>query len=228
MDFGVITNSLKKGFEVWKNNLVAYIVAMLIIAIIVAILFSGAGLFGGFSLFTAIATGSQEGIGMGFAATGIALLMSLLVIGPLMFGFYYMAVKGTRGEKVEIKDLFYSFRSLGSYIRTLIFLIVYFILAVIFTIIPFIGNIIFMILFLYAVYIYIMTPSEGVVYALKESFNIAKDNLIITIIACIVQYILILIGGIFFGLGLLVTLPIAYAFIVCVLKELKPTIRDES
>ena len=73
-----------------------------------------------------------------------------------------------------------------------------------------------------------MTPSEGVVYAFKESFNIAKDNLVITIIACIVQYVLIFIGSILLGIGLLVTAPIALIFIAYVLKELKPDLKDDS
>ena len=228
MDFDVITNSLKKGFDVWKDNLVAYIVAMILIAIIGAVLFGIASVGGAFGLVAAAAAGSYAGMGLSFAAMGVALLLCLLIVGPLAYGLYFMAIKGTRGEKVKIGDVFYAFKSVSTYIRVLIFFIVYGLLMALFSIIPIIGSIIFMILFIYTAYIYIMTPSEGIIYALKESFNVAKDNIVMTIVAVLVYYVLIFIGSLLFGIGLLVTAPIAWIFVAYVLKELKPGIKDES
>ena len=228
MDFDIVTNGLKKAFDVWIKNLVAYVVGMLLIALIVLILFGSASLLGATGLVTAISTGSYEGMGVAIAAMGISLVVVILVLCPLSFGLFYMAIKGTRGEKVGITDVFYAFKSIGTYIRALIYFIVYGLLAALFSLIPFIGSIIFSILFLYTAYIYIMTPSGNIIYALKESFNVSKDNLAITIVAVIVQFVLFFIGFLLLGLGLLVTLPVAYIFISYVLKELKPGIKDES
>jgi len=228
MDFNVITESLKKGFNVWKENIVAYLVGYLIVVIIAGIISGVAFSLGAFSLITSILSGSVTGAGLGFVSLALGSLLLLLVVGPLGLGLFYMALKGTRGEKVEIKDIFYSFRSVSAYIRALIFLIVYALLAVIFSIIPIIGNIIFLILFFYTIYIYLMTPSEGILYALKESFTIAKDNLVMTIVALIVYYVLIFIGSLLFGIGLLITAPIALLFVSYVVKELKPSTKDES
>ena len=223
MDFDIITNNLKKGFDVWKENLVAYLVAMIIVTVAMYVLTYGTLTFG----LLALISGSAAGLGMGLGVLVIGGLLLLLVLAPLEYGVFYMALKGTRGEKIEIGDLFYAFKSVSAYIRALIFMVVFVILCAIFSIIPFIGTLIFAVLFFYAGFIYIMTPSEGVVYALKESFNIAKDNLVITIVALLVFAVLLIIGGIVV-IGTIITMPIAYIFLAYVLKELKPGIRDES
>jgi len=228
MDFDIITENLKKGFDHWKDNLVAYLVAMIISIVVGSIIGSIASVFGLFGFISAILSGSFAGMGMAFVGMIISLVLVICITAPLDVGLVYMAIKGTRGEKVEITDVFYAFKSMSVYIRTLIFIVVFFVLLGIFSIIPFIGTLIFMILFIYTVFIYIMTPSEGIVYALKESFNIAKDNLVMTIIALLVVLVLNFIGSIPFGLGLFITVPISFIFITYILKELKPDIKDDS
>lgn len=230
MDFDIITDSLKKGWEVWKNNAVAYVVGLILMLIVAIIVVGIAGVLGGASVVTAIETGSTAGLGMAAVGLLIAFVVSILILMPLGFGITFMAIKGFRGEKVEIKDIFYSFRK-ENYVRMLIFGIVYAVIFGILGIIPIIGGLIALIvefLLFFAIYIYIMTPSENIVYAFKESFNVVKDNLILVLVAYIVYIVLVMIGVILLGIGLLVTLPIALIFATAVLKSLKPGLSDAS
>lgn len=230
MDFDIITSGLKKGWEVWKNNAVAYVVGIILMVIVAVIVVAVAALLGGASVATAIQTGSTAGLGMAVVGLLISLVVSILILMPLGFGVTYMAIKGSRGEKVEIKDIFYSFHK-GVYVRMLIFGIVYAIIFGILGMIPIIGGLLVLIiefLLFFAIYIYIMTPSENIVYAFKESFNVVKDNLLLVLVAYIVYILLIAIGALLLGIGLLVTMPIALIFVTSVLKTLKPELRDGS
>lgn len=231
MDFGLITNSLKKGFEVWKDNIVAYVVGLIIFAVILLVINGIGGALGGASLITSIMAGTFTGLGMAALVMIVVLIVDLLVLLPLLFGLVYMVVKGVRGQKVEITDLFYAFKSKSAYIRSLIYGIVYAIIFGILGIIPIIGWLVALIVeiaLIYAIYIYIMTPSENIVYAFKESFNVVKENLVETIVAFVVFFLLVFIGILLLGIGLLLTLPVAMAFVVILLKELKPSQKDES
>jgi hypothetical protein len=161
-------------------------------------------------------------------AVVVAVILAI-ISATIMFGLVYMAIKGARGDKVAIKDAFYSIKSLKNLIRCLIFVIVFFIIALV-NIIPILGQIIFivlMILLCYSLFIYIMAPSENIVYALKESFAIAKENIVITLVAIIVAIILNFIGSLLI-VGTLVTTPVLLIFMVLILKELKPGIKDQS
>ena len=228
MDFDIVTNNLKKAFDVWKDNLVAYLVGMLIVVIAGAIIGSVGFMFGGAAIIAAAAAGSFAGIGMALIAMLVASILAVLITVPLTYGTFYMAIKGARGEKVEISDVFYAFKSVSAFIRALIFGIVFAVLCAIFSIIPLVGTLIFLVLFTYACYIYIMTPSEGLGYAFKESFNIAKENIVETIVVILVFAVLLIIGSLLFGIGQLITGPIAMIFVAYALKELKPEIRDAS
>ncbi|WNY27919.1 hypothetical protein MmiEs2_00980 [Methanimicrococcus stummii] len=199
MDFDILTSGLKNGWDAFKNNIVAYVLGLLI-AVIGSIL--------------------------------------IVTIAPLVYGLSYMAVKGARGEKVEITDIFYGFKSVSAFIRSWMYYIVYVVVIIIIAVItylltmvsPFLSiigtllSVIWALVTFYSMYIYVMTPSENAVYAYKEGFNVLKENLIMTILAYIVVYLLAVIGAILLGIGLLVTIPIAFVFTVSVLKALKPGI----
>lgn len=211
MDFDLITTSLKKGWEAFTGNIIAFIVGLLIAVI--------------GSIF-------------------------IVTIAPLWYGFYYLAVKASRGEKLEIKDILYGFSSLGTFIRAWIYFIVVIILAVVVsvigllitmlltfihaslalvgTLISSILSIILSLTLFYSLYIYIMTPSQNVIHALKEGFGVFKENILMTIVAYIVYTILTIIGLFLLGIGIFITLPIATVFVVSVLKGLRPALHDES
>ena len=244
MDFDVITDGLKKGFDVWKDNAAAYIIGCIIV---------------GFSFFIAIAgfvfstfivvfisqaimmlsgsiTGMIGSIVVSLVATLIirllVLLFLILVVVPLGFGLINMAIKGARGDKVEIKDIFYSFTSSKVYKRNVTFAFVAFIPFIVLGIIsavPLMGLIAFLLLpivlilvpffLIFAAHIYIMTPSENVMYAINENLNIVKPNVVMI-------FVLILICGIIGSIPLVS--PVSLIAITFILKELKPDLRDES
>jgi hypothetical protein len=205
MDFDIITEGLKKAFDTFVQNIVAYIVGFII----------------------------------GFI--GICLIITA---GPAMYGLYYMAIKGARGEKVEIKDIFYGLSSVNAFIRSWIgligFLLIPAIIWIIYTIIATIAmaislalgiiisllslvlaviTLLVMVVLYYTLYIYIMTPSENIIYAIKESISIGKSNFIMVLLTMIIASITSI---------LWVTTPLGIVFAANVLKELKPELKDGS
>jgi len=213
LNFDMITAGLKKSWDVFMANIVAYLVGFLILFI------------AGFFSF---------------------LIIPLILLAPLAYGFAYMAIKGLRGDKVEIGDMFIALKSVSLFIRSWMYLIIpfiiFFILGICVTLIStvlaqisgalaFIFGLfmflVYLVLFIvmipilfYSIYIYIMTPSENVIYAYKEGFAVFKANILMTIVAIIVVYIMAIIpilGAILGGI-----------FTAYVLKELKPDLRDNS
>ncbi|MCL2142163.1 MAG: hypothetical protein FWH46_04735 [Methanimicrococcus sp.] len=203
MDFDVISVSLKKAFDVFVANIVAYIVGFLICV-----------------------------VGSCFIVT----------IGPLFYGLYYMVLKGSRGETPDIKDIFCGFSSVSAFIRSwvgflgfflplfvvyiIFFLLIMFstalrlgFLSFLFMPVMFLIVFVLMIFLYFTLFIYVMTPSENIVFALKESFRISKSNLIMTILT-------IIIAG-FCGI-LFVTMPIGLLFAASMLKEFEPSLKDQS
>ena len=205
MDFDLITTAVKKAFDTYVENIVAYIIGAL-----------------------------------------IAVFGSLLIItsAPLFYGLYSMILKGTRGEKVEIKDVLYGFSSLNIFIRAwigvlaiaaipLCIAIAFSVLSTVLVMISsslgilvallslcmIIVMFVLVIFLYYSEFIYVMTPSENIIYAIKESIAIAKENLIMVILTVIIAGIL----GMF-----TITIPLGWTFAAYMLKELKPDIKDNS
>ena len=255
MDFNGITDGLKKGFDVWKENAVAYIIGCIIVGLSFFVAVAGLG-FSIFSTFVislilsivAMSTGSTAAaIGSIAVSAIIALVFRLLVIlflilvsVPLGFGLINMAIKGARGDKVEIKDIFYSFTSLKVYKRNVTFafaifipFIVLAIISIIIPLIPIVGFVLMLFipiafiiivillpfLLIFSAHIYIMKPSENVMYAISENLNIVKANFVMV-------FVLILICGLVGSIPFVS--PVSLIAVTFILKELKPDLRDES
>lgn len=243
MEFGLLVEGIKKAFQSYIDNIVAYVVAIILFFIITGIVYA-IGFAGGIAAVYEAFVNMEFGVAL--LITVIAALIGFLILSPLMYSTYYMAIKGTRGEKVKIGDLFYGFKSGKAFTRSLIYVLVYTIVVtvvsfVVVVVSDFIGGIIGIvdlstgvlvagiltfllmllveIFFFYTIYIYVMTPGEGFFYALKESVNIGKDNIVMVILTIIISWILSI---------LIITIPLGYIFGAYMLKELKPTIKDES
>ena len=213
MNFDIITEGLKKSWDVFIANIVPYIVGVLILFI------------AGFLSF---------------------LIIPLILLAPLAYGFAYMAIKGLRGDKVEIGDMFIALKSVSLFIRSWMYLIIPFviflvlgicvalismvlaqisgILAALFSLFMVLVYLVLAIILIpivfYSLYIYIMTPSENVIYAYKEGFNVFKANILMTIVVIIIVYIMSIIpilGTIMGGL-----------FTVYMLKTFKPDLIDNA
>lgn len=171
----------------------------------------------------------------------------IIPLAPIMYGLTYMAVKAARGEKVEIVDVFFAFRSVKRFIRSWMYFIVIFVLAFIVGIIAgilfaalgmvneYLAYLAFVVAFilifiiaiglLYSNSLFVLNSSMGVIDCLKESLAVSKGNILGTIVAVIVVSILQFIGGLFIVLPLITT-PIGCLFVVCLIKELRPDIPD--
>lgn len=138
-------------------------------------------------------------------ATLVALIGSILIItaAPLFYGLYFMALKGIRGEEIEIKDVFEGF---NHFVRSWVLLIVAAILVMIGFMLLVIPGIIIGILLIYALPLLVIRGYGGV-DAIKESIEIGRANFVDTLILAIVIWVISAIGG-YVVVGSLITLPI--------------------
>ena len=125
----------------------------------------------------------------------------IITIAPLFYGLTYMAVRGIKGETVEINDVFEGF---NNFIRSWVFVIAAVILLMIgyfFLIIP---GIILSILLIYALPLLVMRDYGGT-DAIKESINIGKENFADTLVLFVIIIVLNAIGD---------SIPLAFALVV--------------
>lgn len=171
-----------------------------------------------------------------FRSNAVAYIVGLLIaifgsvfiitIAPLMYGFTYMAYKGTKGEKVEIADVLYGFKHafVKSWILFLGMFIPIFLISSIVT--YFVGQnlgliveTIISILLTYALALLVIRDYTAI-DAIKESLEIVQKNPVETIILFVITFALITVGTLALIIGMLITIPIAEIFLVYVTKEL--------
>ncbi|WNY24519.1 hypothetical protein [Methanolapillus millepedarum] len=231
-DFKLMKESAQKSWHVFVGHIVVYVVAAIILIIVtgLASLFvAGVALVGAVSSFNL----SFE-VSTAFGAVLILIgLVGVVFLPPVSYGVYYMCLKGLRGEKVEVKDIMYGFKSTNTFFRGWIYFIIFYALFIVLSVIslflgfiPFLGGLISFIIHLiihtvlfFSFYIYVMTPKENVIYALQESVKIAKNHFIMT-------FVTMILAGLF--CILIVTIPFGIAFGAEMLKKIVPTIRDGS
>ncbi|WNY27920.1 hypothetical protein MmiEs2_00990 [Methanimicrococcus stummii] len=243
MEFGLLVDGVKKAGRSYLDNIVAYLVGIVLFFIIAGIAyFIG---FGGdfWAVYEAFVNGE---FGLSLLIMIVTTVIGFLLISPLTYSLYYMAIKGTRSSDVKIGDLFYAFKSGKAYVRSLIYTLVYAIIIAVVTalvalvsdfvgyVIAFasesvgilIGGLLYIILmllveifFFFTIYIYVMRPDEGFFYALKESISVGKSNIVMVLLTIIISWILSI---------LIITIPLGYIFGAYMLKELNPMLKDMS
>ncbi|MBN1134355.1 MAG: glycerophosphoryl diester phosphodiesterase membrane domain-containing protein [Methanosarcinaceae archaeon] len=160
MDIEVL---LKDSWNIFKDNIIAYIIGTLIVIL-----------------------GS----------------IIIVTIAPLLYGLAYMAVKGVKGEKVEINDVFEGF---NHFVKSWIFLIVAGVLLFISYMLLVIPGIILSILLIYALPLLVIRDYSAI-DAIKESINLAKANFKENIILFLIAMVLTAIGG-WIRIGSVLTTP---------------------
>ncbi len=138
-------------------------------------------------------------------ATLIVAIGSILIvtIAPLFYGLYFMALKGIRGEELEIKDVFEGF---NHFVRSWVMALVAGILVSIGFMLLVIPGIVLMVLLLYAFPLLVIRGYGGI-DAIKESIEIGRANLVDTLILSIIIWVISAIGG-YVVVGSLITIPI--------------------
>jgi uncharacterized membrane protein len=127
----------------------------------------------------------------------------IVTIAPLFYGLTYMAVKGLRGEKVEINDVFEGF---NRFVKSWVLLLVSVILIGIGYMLLVLPGLILSILLIYSLPLLVI-KDYGAMDAIKESIDISKQNFLDSLVLLIIVAIISAIGGITY-IGSLVTTPI--------------------
>lgn len=243
MEFGILVSSVKKAAHTYIHNILAYLLAIILffaVAFIISFVGLGGGLTGIVDAVKSMSFGAPLLLAVGAAFIGF------LILAPLVYGMYYICIRGTRVDKVKLIDLLYGFRSMKAFIRSLVYFVVYAVIlaivgfivtfvsvligsaigiasvsigALIAGILTFVLTLLVEIFFFFTIYIYVMTPGEGFFYALKESIRIGRSNLLMVLLTIVISWILSI---------LIITIPLGYIFGAYMLKELDPTIRDAS
>ncbi|NPE29483.1 hypothetical protein HNV12_16295 [Methanococcoides sp. SA1] len=154
-------------------------------------------------------------IGLLIAALGSILIVT---IAPLAYGFTSMAVKGVRGEQIEISDVFVGFNK-DDFIRSWTFMLIYIVIAAILGQIASILSTIVGILFMFTMPLLVIKGYSGI-EGITKSIEIIKTVPVESIIVYVIMLVLNMIGALLLGIGLLVTVPISTVFLANATFEL--------
>lgn len=163
-----VENILYRSWDVFKENIVAFIVGALI-AVIGSIL--------------------------------------IITIAPLFYGLTHMAVKGIKGEKVEINDVFEGF---NHFVRSWVFVLASSILVFIGYLLLVIPGIVLSIMLVYGLPLLVIRGYGGT-DAIGESISLSKSNFVDTLVLFIIGLVLNAIGG-WIPFAFALTLPFSLIF----------------
>ncbi|MBP1908214.1 hypothetical protein [Methanolobus bombayensis] len=155
---------------------------------------------------------------VGLLITAIGSIL-IVTIAPLFYGFTSMAIKGARGEMIEINDVFVGF-SKDNFIRSWTFMIIYLVVAGILGEIASILSTIIGILFMFSMPLLVIKEGTGGIEAITESIEIVKTSPVESIVVYVITIVLNMIGALLLGIGLLITAPISTVILAYATFEL--------
>lgn len=123
----------------------------------------------------------------------VAVIGSILIvtIAPLFYGLTYMTLKGIKGEKVEINDIFEGFHH---FFRSWVFAIIAGVLLFVGYMAFIIPGVILSILLIYALPLLVIKGYGGI-DAIRESINFSRDNLADSLVLFVIGVFINFVGG---------------------------------
>ncbi|MFQ5815817.1 MAG: glycerophosphodiester phosphodiesterase [Candidatus Hydrothermarchaeaceae archaeon] len=124
---------------------------------------------------------------------GIAVLGSIFIItvAPLLFGLYHMAIKGLKGEDVEIADVLWGF---GRFLRSWALLIVGGVIVIAGLVLLVVPGLVLIVLFQYSIPAIVLKDC-GAIEGLMKSLNVAKNNFAFSVLVAATSFVVNFIGG---------------------------------
>lgn len=129
-----------------------------------------------------------------------------LLTGPMMVGYMRMIKREDEGHKAEIADVFKGF---DDFVPALLAVLLSSIIVGIGFMLCFIPGLLIMALVPTAAYLVAVGEQDGV-NAIKRAFEAVKSNLLSAFFCALVLGIVGSIGGLLCGVGMILTLPIAF------------------
>ncbi|MES2951484.1 MAG: hypothetical protein V4858_23375 [Pseudomonadota bacterium] len=129
-----------------------------------------------------------------------------LLTGPMMVGYMRMIKREDEGTKAEIADVFKGFDDL---VPALLAVLVSSIIVGIGFMLCIIPGLLIMALVPTAAYLVAVGEKDGI-NAIKRAFDAIKENLLSSVLCALVLGIVGSIGGLLCGVGMILTLPIAF------------------
>jgi uncharacterized membrane protein len=139
-----------------------------------------------------------------------------LLTGPMMVGYMRMIKREDEGTKAEIADVFKGF---DDFVPALLAVLVSSIIVGIGFMLCFIPGLLIMALVPTAAYLVAVGEKDGI-NAIKRAFDAIKANLLGSVLCALVLGIVGSIGGLLCGIGMILTLPIAFIGMYHMAKQL--------
>lgn len=139
-----------------------------------------------------------------------------LLTGPMLVGYMRMIKHEDEGTKAEIADVFKGF---DDFVPALLAVLVSSIIVGIGFMLCFIPGLLIMALVPTAAYLVAVGEKDGI-NAIKRAFDAIKANLLSSVFCALVLGIVGSIGGLLCGIGMILTLPIAFIGMYHMAKQL--------
>jgi len=192
------------GWSKFKENAGTFILGMIVYGVVVGVLASIL-----FAIMSAGASSDAAGALLGVGVFGYAVVAAVASV-VFQVGIFRAALDVTQGRPVELKT-FFSVPNLGNVLLTAI-------IVAVLGAIPGVG----IILAFFAVYAlpYALDKGVGAIDAVKASFNLVAQNIGTTLLLYVGVVIASFVGAILCGIGLLVTIPVAYIAVAWTFRRL--------